>query len=243
MAPVERAPKPEERRSTEFAHTVIRRQIISGEIPAGTTVSQAALAEKIGVSRTPLREAVRRLQSESLLVGEPNRRLKVAEISPEDLDQLYAIRISTEATALRASVPLIDQKMIERLGECIAEMESLALDGEILSIEQPHHEFHRLLIAPAGERFSLLAETLWDHTSRYRGIYLRSQEEPVEPLLTAHRDHRAILEAVANGNAAAAAVALANHYERTAYAVFEVITPEFEPVLMPLAMRGLQETQ
>lgn len=237
---MERAPKPEERRSTEFAHRLIRERILEGEMPAGSTVSQAALAQSIGVSRTPLREAVRRLQSEGLLVGEPNQRLRVAEISPEDLDQLYAIRIGTESTALRAGVPLMEQGMIDRLGECIAEMESLALAGNLGSIDQPHREFHRLLIEPAGERFSLLSDTLWDHTSRYRALYLRSQVEPVEVLLAAHRDHQEILEAVRAGDGVTAALALADHFERTAFAVFEVIAPEFEPVLMPQAMSDLR---
>lgn len=237
---MKRAPRPEERRSTEFAHTLIRERIISGEIPAGSTVSQAALAQSIGVSRTPLREAVRRLQSEGLLVGEPNQRLRVAEISPEDLDQLYAIRIGTESTALRAGVTLMERGLIDRLGECIAEMESLALAGNLVSIDQPHREFHRLLIEPAGERFSLLSDTLWDHTARYRALYLRLHSEPVEILLSAHRDHQAILDAVRAGDGLAAALALAVHYERTAFAVFEAIAHEFEPVLMPQTMIELR---
>lgn len=240
MARAKAAPRPEERRSTEFAHSLIRERIISGEIPAGSTVSQAALAASIGVSRTPLREAVRQLQSEGLLVGEPNQRLRVAEISPEDLDQLYAIRIGTESTALRAGVPLMEQGLTDRLGKCIAEMESLALAGEIASIDQPHREFHRLLIEPAGDRFALLADTLWDHTTRYRAVYLRLHGEPVEVLLAAHRDHQAILDAVRARDGVAAALALAAHYERTAFAVFEAIAPEFEPVLMPQAMLDLR---
>ena len=119
-------------------------------------------------------------------------------------------------------------------------MESLALTGNLGSIDHPHREFHRLLIEPAGERFMLLSDRLWDHTSRYRALYLRSQVEPVEVLLAAHRDHQEILEAVRAGDGVAAGLALAGHFERTAFAVFEVIAPEFEPVLMPQAMSDLR---
>lgn len=240
--PEQAAPKPSERKSTEFAHSWIKQRIISGEIAAGSVVSQAALAAEIGVSRTPLREAVRRLQSEGLLVGEPNQRLRVAEVSADDLDQLYAIRISTETVALRSAVDEMDREHIGRMRRCIEEMESFALAGSLDEIERPHREFHRLLIAPAGTRFELLSETLWDHTTRYREIYLRSQAEPVEMLLAAHREHQVIIEAIESGDGAAAALALATHYERTAYAVFETTSPEFEPTLMPQAMSALPES-
>ena len=97
------------------------------------------------------------------------------------------------------------------------------------------------MIEPAGERFLVLSETLWDHTTRYREIYLRSQSEPIEILLEAHRDHQRILEAVESRDGEAAALALATHYERTAYAVFENTSPEFEPALMPQAMSALRK--
>lgn len=240
MARAGTAPKPQERRSTEFALSVIRQRILDGEMPAGSVVSQVELAKSIGVSRTPLREAVRQLQSEGLLVGETNQRLRVAEVSPEDLDQLYAIRISSESVALEAGVELMDARSIERARECTEEMESLALDGEVEAIEQPHREFHRLLIESAGDRFLALSDTLWDHTTRYRGIYLRSQPEPLEVLFAAHRDHQKILSAVEAGDGSAAALALAEHYERTAYAVFDSIESGFEPTLMPAAMGALR---
>ncbi|MFM9023283.1 MAG: GntR family transcriptional regulator, partial [Solirubrobacterales bacterium] len=74
-------PSPQARKSTGAGDDRLRSMVLGGELPAGTPVSQASLAQELGVSRTPLREAARLLQNEGLLVGEPNQRLRVAEVS------------------------------------------------------------------------------------------------------------------------------------------------------------------
>ena len=85
-------------------HERLRRDILSGEIPAGET-SQLALARELEVGRTPLREALRMLQHEGLVISEPNRRVRVAELSAADVEQLYSMRIALEAMAVQVTVP------------------------------------------------------------------------------------------------------------------------------------------
>lgn len=221
------APEPSERRSTEWAHERLRRAIISGALRPGTVISQSGVAVDLGVSRTPLREAIRRLQQEGLLVGEPNRRLRVAEASPEDLDQLYAMRIATESLALGIAVPRMTASDVSRLAAALEEMESHALDGRLELTERPHREFHRLLVSPAGERFERQAAVLWDHTARYRSIYLSTGGSDLPTLLAkARREHRSILEAVSRGEGALAGARLAGHYASTARSVLEVVDSE-----------------
>lgn len=229
------APGPGERRSTDYAYERIREQIISGEIPAGSAVSQAALAEELGVSRTPLREATRLLQNEGLLVGERNQRLRVAAISLPDLDQLYAIRIATEAMAIRLAVPQMDDRHKGQVGETLDAMEKVA-GGEKGNFDDHHREFHRLLVAPAGERFEAISETLWDHTIRYRSAYLSAAGDLHETVEAARAEHRAIEAAILAGDAEGAADALVAHYARTARTIFATADPDHQATAVEAAI-------
>ena len=95
--------------STQHAYEELRRQILQGELAPGATFSQVQLSDQLGVSRTPLREAVRLLQMEGLLRAEPRRRVRVSPLSTEDFEDLYAIRIALESLAVRLTVPQLDQ--------------------------------------------------------------------------------------------------------------------------------------
>src|SRR5919198_5195360 len=90
--------------STELVHERLRDGILRGEFDPRVPISQVQLAARLGVSRTPLREALRMLQREGLIDSEPNRRVRVAELSLADLEQLYASRVVIEALAVRLSV-------------------------------------------------------------------------------------------------------------------------------------------
>lgn len=231
-----RSPKPAERRSTEFAHSELRERILSGALRAGDVVSQAALAEELGVSRTPLREATRLLQNEGLLVGEPNRRLRVADASAEDLEQVYAQRIALEALALRTGAPAMSAAEKGRISGLVVQMEERALAGDHEGTDRAHREFHRLLVASAGMRFEQSSASLWDHTERYRAALINASEDPMEVMLTAHREHQAIAIAAERGDGEAAAHALTLHYERTARALLERMAPGAERPLLDAAV-------
>src|ERR1700722_10486 len=97
---------PDNGQNTEDVYERVRTAILDGDLAPGAVMSQVALAEELGISRTPLREALRMLQSERLVEAEPNRRVRVAPMSPADLEELYVVRITLEAEALRLSVPL-----------------------------------------------------------------------------------------------------------------------------------------
>ena len=232
------APSPQERRSTGYVYQRLRSMVLSGELPAGSTLSQASLAQDLGVSRTPLREAARLLQNEGLLVGEPNQRLRVAGVSLGDLDQLYAVRVATEALALRVAVPRMAGEHVEALGEALEQIGERAVAGG--DFDEAHRRFHRLLVEPAGERFASIAEPSWDHTSRYRAAYLSAVPDVSGALLDAQHDHRGILDCVAAGDGPAAALALADHYGRTARAVFGAVDDGFSAAALEEAIASVR---
>ena len=230
------APGPGERRSTDYAYERIREQIISGAIPAGSPVSQASLAEELGVSRTPLREATRLLQNEGLLVGERNQRLRVAAVSLPDLDQLYAIRIATEAMAVRLAVPLMDDAHRAKIDNALETMNRIVMGTVRGDFDRHHREFHRLLVAPAGERFEAVSDTLWDHTIRYRSAYLSATGDLAATVKAAQAEHGRIAAAATAGDADGAAQALVDHYARTAQTIFDSADPDYEAVAMKAAI-------
>src|SRR5690242_19751293 len=86
----------------------LRGAILRGDFSADQEISQPQLARELGISRTPLREVLRMLQREGLVVAQANRRLQVAGTSLPDLEQIYATRLPLEALAARFSVPRLD---------------------------------------------------------------------------------------------------------------------------------------
>lgn len=225
-------PRPRERRSTEFAYSELRKMILGGDLPAGMLISQVKLAEGLGISRTPLREATRLLQNEGLLVGERNQRLRVAAASPEDLEQLYAQRIVLEALAVSVSVQAMSTDDRTRITDAIATMERCALSGDREGTDLAHREFHRLLVTEAGERFEQSSATLWDHTARYREALIGAEGNPIGEMITAHSEHQEIAAAVQRGDGPGAARILTLHYVRVARELLNRMSPgRSSPVL------------
>src|ERR1700749_4226742 len=96
---------PARRDNVEQVYRRVREAILTGEIEAGTAMSQVALADALAAPRTPLRKALRMLQSEGLAEAQANRRVTVRPISATDLEELVVMRVALETEAVRLSVP------------------------------------------------------------------------------------------------------------------------------------------
>src|SRR4051812_26284732 len=156
---------------TEAVYERIREAILEGTLPPGATMSQVALADELGISRTPLREALRMLQTEGLIEAERNRRVRVAAVSPQDLEALCVMRVTLEAEAIRLAVPRMTAEDLARLEGCMAEMAHFAEAKDYRRWVLPHQAFHRGLTAQAGERFAGVLAQLFDHAERYRRMH------------------------------------------------------------------------
>ena len=206
-------------------HGRLRRDILSGEIPAGET-SQLALARELEVGRTPLREALRMLQHEGLVISEPNRRVRIAELSAEDVEQLYSMRIALEAMAVRGTVPEFGSAQVAELMGLLAQMDHYMRRQDLVGLRNPHRAFHACLVAGAGERTATTISLLFDHAERYRVAFagsdqLRWDERQVE--------HRAIADAAASGDPDLTVHRLIAHYLETSARVFESLDPDYDP--------------
>jgi DNA-binding GntR family transcriptional regulator len=213
------------RQSSDQVYEKVREAILDGELAPGTVMSQVALADELGISRTPLREALRMLQSEGLIDAEPNRRVRVAPLSATDLEDLCIIRVTLESEALLLSVPRMTPEDLAGLEGHMAEMAHYAAAEDYRRWVVPHRAFHRSLTAAAGERLNQLLGQLFDHAERYRRLHIGHG-----PSAWATAGHRDILDACKRGDKELGARLLASHLARTAFEVSELIDPEYEPL-------------
>jgi DNA-binding GntR family transcriptional regulator len=197
-------------------------------------LSQVRLAEDFGVSRGPVREALRLLQREGLVEAELNRRARVADFSVEDLEQLYAMRILNETLAVRTTVPRLTRDQLEAIRRSLAQMDELA-GIDIPAWEEWHRRFHRGLVAEAGSRLLRLVEQLSDHAERYRRAYIASD---AHAWASGSADHHRIYDAAEGGDAEGAGIAIAEHLARTALTVLGNTAPNHDPALVRGALRS-----
>src|ERR1700692_4175403 len=227
------------RDSTEVATLPFRRGIVRCEIPSGVHLSQRELSQLMGVGRTPLREALRMLQREGLVEAEPNHRVRVADFSIPDLEQLYAMRISLEALAIRLTVPLLQAEELRQLEGFLTQMAGLPTPEEYERWEVPHRAFHLSLIAHAGTRIVAMIRQRSDNAERYRRFY--STEAP-RAFERGMREHQEIVDACLARDPGVAAERLARHYSSVALGTLAVLAPEYDPVLVRTALHSVMQT-
>jgi DNA-binding GntR family transcriptional regulator len=212
----------------------IKAQIVKGALAPGSWLSQVQLAKEFGVSRGPVREALRLLEREGLVESEVNHRSRVAPFSTGDLEQLYAMRIVVEGLAVSYSATRFSETELTHLDECLHEMGEA--EAEIERWEDAHRRFHLGLIAPAGRRIVRQTGQAIDHSERYRRIYI-SQTRSLGA-----GEHTEIFEACVNREGARAAALLARHLSRTALTTFMTAAPDHEPTLVRAAVRQASTT-
>lgn len=224
MASKANPPRARDGQNVAGVYERLRTAVLRGEIEAGATISQAALARDLGTGRTPLREALRMLERDGLVISEPNRSVRVATLSGEDFEELYAMRVALETVAIRITVPALASADLADLEGYMAQMEHYQKVGDEAGMRAPHRAFHGLLVAASGPRVVGGIADLADHSERYRlrfGGYGSWEDRRAE--------HRGIVDAAAAGDPGLAAVRLVEHYARTAVLVFGVLQPGYDP--------------
>ncbi len=191
----------------------LRVAILTGEIPASASRTQAQLAETLNVSRTPLREALRMLELEHLIIRELNGRVRAADFSADDIEQLGIMRLTLDAAAVRLTVPDLTNADHARLEGLHAEALRLAEVGEWDDFERAHRQFHALLGHRAGPLHLEQLERLWEQEARYRRAFEHLTDADARDA-TSLQEHRRILDAVEARDAETAAALVAEHHAR-----------------------------
>ena len=219
------------------AHDRLRDAILAGELKPGEVISQVKVAEDFGISRTPLREAIRMLEREGLLEGEPNKRVRVASFSIEDMQELYALRVTVEALGIRLTVPQLSDDDLAELDEKLVQMALFTERQDYARYNPPHREFHAGLVARSGTRMTRLIAQLSDHCELYRRIHTTAAPHAWE---TAGGEHRAILDACVDRDADLAAVRLAEHLGHTVLGNLELLESGFKPLFLRRALDAIR---
>jgi DNA-binding GntR family transcriptional regulator len=140
-------------KAAETAYDVIRNRILSGEFSRGERLREEELAQLAGVSRTPVREALRRLDAEGLVEFLPNRGASVTAWSGQELEDLYEARALIEGYAAGQAARRISPQMLDELAELSRKMRELDGDGGADEMTRLNSEFHRIITAASGNSY------------------------------------------------------------------------------------------
>ena len=196
----------ESRRSIRSEATEeLRRSIVLGDLVPGTLYSVAQLADRLGVSRTPVREALLELASRGMVQFERNRGVRVIPSSPGDLREMFEVRLLLEVPATLQAVPLVTDEVAARLAEILDEEAREGSDKH--TMQQLDRMFHNTLLRQAGNH------VLVDTVDRLRDMVLvrPADSEYREDPRDFAADHRSILESVLSGDAERAATIVEAH--------------------------------
>jgi DNA-binding GntR family transcriptional regulator len=220
--------------STEDVYARLREIILSGEISPNAVLSQVRLAQSLGVSVTPVREAMRLLQAEGYLTARHNRRARVAPVDPREVDSVYACRIVTEGLAARLAATSVAVRDLAVLRERLAGLSAAARAADMPAWEALHRDFHRLLAAGCDDTLLALTGPMADRCERYRRV-ARADFDP-QALLLSNDEHEQIVAAYAAREAGRAAALLAGHLARSAMTVLGKIDPAHHPAAITAAL-------
>ena len=195
---------------SDFAYTTLRGKILSGEFAPGQVFNQATLARTIGISTTPLREALRRLKSEGLVELGAHKDAKVTDLSPEEARDLLEVRRSLDPLAAALAAERRTKADIAAIREAAAGVEPLRHDAGLDDLAA-HRRFHAA-VSRASHNALLVAtlDGLWDKADRYRRFGLEVERSQAERDRTA-AEHVRLVECVVAGDADGAAAVMRDH--------------------------------
>lgn len=196
---------------TAYVYEELRRRILAGELAGGQIISQEQLAVDLGVSTTPLREALRRLDAEGLVTLDAHRDARVTELNAEEARSLFEVREKLDPLASKLAAQ-------RRTDADIADIKTALRDLEPLSTSTgfemllAHRAFHRSIYTASHNPLLMsLLEGLWDKADRYRQVGLKSKPDSRADQARVRREHIEIAEAVINGDPRAAERTMRNH--------------------------------
>jgi DNA-binding GntR family transcriptional regulator len=198
------------RRPTVVSMTAdaLRDRILRGHYPEGLPLRQDAIAHELGVSRIPVREALRQLEAEGLVTFSPHRGAIVSSLSLKEIRELFELRAEIESDLLRRAIPDMSSEDFARASEILVAYETALRSGEVAAWGALNWQFHSTLYAPSDRALTMgIISKLHQHSDRY----LRMQLALTHGETRARQEHRAILAAVKKRDTTKACHLLRDH--------------------------------
>ena len=178
---------------SQKVYRILKTRIIKGDLKPGEKLLENKIAEQLGVSRTPIREALRELAAEGFVKMSPNQGVVVSNVSVKDIQEVLQIRGVLEGLAARLAAKLINGEEIKELEKFLKQMEHYTNKGNALAFSEMDAEFHELILNICGNnRLIQIHKNLSDQTHRYR---IRSLSIPGR-LKDSLNEHQEIVEAL-----------------------------------------------
>lgn len=217
--------RPHYRTITEMVSATLRQAIIQGTLASGETIRQDQLAAAFGVSRMPIREALRQLEAEGLVEFYPHRGTVVAAIEPKDILELFEIRLLLECHATAKAVAAIDTASLDRAADILDEIDA---EPDVAKWGELNRRFHLELYGGIkGSRLYAMIEAQYRHLDRLVRLVL-SQLDYAEK---SQAEHRLLLQQFRDGDADGAANTLRDHLAISSARLAELLDPKAMPDL------------
>ncbi len=220
MSPAVGAARP----GTIAQHAVegLRRALTSGELAPGDQVRQEEIAAALGVSLSPVREALAVLEQEGQVTYRPRRGYFVTELDMDDLREIYELRALLEERAARRALPLLEEDALERVAIAARDCARAVDEGDVAAELEANRRFHfGLLESPDQSHTLRVIRLLWDSTETYRAMYYNAPEARQEAITA----HDRIIAAIRAGDADRLVAELDRH-RNNALARLAEILPE-----------------
>jgi len=207
--------------NTQRAYNELKRRILDNEMPAGYQALEQELAELLGMSRTPVREALIRLANEGMVEVRPRHGMRVLPISAQDIREIYDVLTSLESTAAELVARNgLSQERLETLNRAVRDMDDALAADDMLAWADADERFHELLVEYSGnERLRAMVRTCWDQAHRVRIATLRMRPKPLD----SNTEHAEVVDAIARGDADAARRTHRNHRVRAGRVLVDLL--------------------
>jgi DNA-binding GntR family transcriptional regulator len=214
--------------TTAYVMESIREDILNGEHLLGSRLDQKAIADDLGVSLVPVREALRMLEGEGFVTINPRRGAFVTDISADELEELYLIRAELEELATRMAVPNLAPDQITELSVIIQQMEEATAEQDFAQLMELNQTFHFTIYAASNLRLLLdMMASLWNRSSLYRRVFTYLPERALQAL----QEHKDIYAACQAGDAEEAGKAVRHNIQFTVAALMGEIDKDDIPTL------------
>ena len=208
----------------ELVFTTLRQAILKDELQPGERLMEIQLAEKMGVSRTPIREAIRKLSNEGLVTLIPRKGAIVAGISEKMLTDVLQVRMTLEKMAYECAFRNFSEKDREALAKAESAFEEAVRSGDLIKITEADENFHCVIYDAAdNDKLSEILQNLKENMYRYRMEYSKD----VETRKALIEEHRQIYESFASGDAEGGLKIVERHIKNQETAVLNRLHQDF----------------